>query len=91
MCVCGGGGGEGGWGGSCERLLGQTAWRIDLHMLGSTKINYLRLVSVASVGIRADILRNARSRESVAYACKISALIAMGRKSSLPSLAKEDC
>lgn len=60
-------------------------------MLGSTKINYLRLVSVASVGIRADILRNARSRESVAYACKISALIAMGRKSSLPSLAKEGC
>lgn len=62
-----------------------------MHILGSTKTNHLRPVSVASVGIlRADILRNAKSRESVTYACKMSPLKSMGRKESLPSLAKED-
>lgn len=49
-------------------------------MLGSTKINNLRPVSVASVHILlVDSIRIAKSRESVAYACKISPLKAMGR------------
>lgn len=62
-----------------------------MHMLGSTKINNLRPVSVASVHIlRVDSIRIAKSRESVAYACKISPLKAMG-ESSLPYLAREDC
>ena len=59
-----------------------------MHILGSTKTNYLRPVSVASVGILlADILRKAKSRESVTYACKMSPLKSVGRKSSLPALA----